>query len=254
MDFRNRSGSRLMLPLLITILCVWAPDSDGVEAAEFEILPSLQLESAGGTCCVLLDLVVPRNVTKAQYRVLQSVKVPSIVGGDGEYRITADRIRSILSSVLRSSFVLTGSESTVLQLSDPPAATARSGGSIGGAGIVVNAGDDVGREIDAVRHVGVGVASARSIGDGSGDTLNNRWYDDSRNTINVEERRSEPLVRTGDQVTAIYRNGAMEVSLDAMALGSGEAGGEITVRPEGSGKRLRAVVVREGVVRVVLTR
>lgn len=230
---RNRIFGRGVRIVLFSVLTSWLSSAIGVDAAEFELLPSILLEPNEKRCRLLLDLVVPRNITKAQYRALQSIEVLSIPESDGTYRITADRVRSVLTSVLESSFVLTGSESTILRAADrtapPPEIT--------------------GYTMDVV--------SARNVAEDSVNTLGTGWHrasGDAAARPYPPETRAAPLVRTGDQVTAIYKSGAMEVSLDATALGSGDVGGEIRVRPDRSGKKLRAVVVKEGVVRIVLAR
>ena len=59
-----------------------------------------------------------------------------------------------------------------------------------------------------------------------------------------------PVIERGDRVLIIVNLSAVTVSASGTALHDGAIGSEIAVKNDGSGKRLRGVVVKRGVVRV----
>lgn len=71
-------------------------------------------------------------------------------------------------------------------------------------------------------------------------------------TVLATDLEPVPLVRRGDKVTAITGLGGITVSMSAIALEDGAAGATVSVKNDRSGRRLQAVVVGPGVVRVQL--
>ena len=71
-------------------------------------------------------------------------------------------------------------------------------------------------------------------------------------TVLATDLEPVPLVRRGDKVTATTGVGGISVSMSAIALEDGAMGATVSVKNDRSGRRLQAVVVGPGVVRVQL--
>lgn len=71
-------------------------------------------------------------------------------------------------------------------------------------------------------------------------------------TVLAGDLEPVPLVRRGDKVTATVGVGGITVTMSAIALEDGAAGAMVAVKNDRSGRRLQAVVVGPGVVRVQL--
>lgn len=77
----------------------------------------------------------------------------------------------------------------------------------------------------------------------------------TRRVIAEGERLDEPavapppMVRSGDEVQLIYRDGALELRLRGRAMNAAPAGGRVTVRVD-AGRRFEGIAIAAGIVRM----